>query len=52
MTIFTKIAWSIKAVFFFDELEQELLANNIKVKFYEHDLLMELKGKISNINFK
>lgn len=38
MTIFTKIAWSIKAVFFFDELEQELL--------------MELQGKISNINFK
>lgn len=41
-----------KSGIFFDELKQELAAKNIKVKFFEHDLLTELQGKISNINFK
>jgi predicted secreted protein len=41
-----------KSGIFFDELKQELSANNIEVKFFEHDLLAELQGIISNINFK
>lgn len=41
-----------KSGIFFDELKQELTANDIKVKFFEHDLLAELRGKISHINFK
>ncbi|PKN70365.1 MAG: hypothetical protein CVU54_05805 [Deltaproteobacteria bacterium HGW-Deltaproteobacteria-12] len=41
-----------KSGIFFDELKQELYAHHIKVNFFEHDLLTELQGKISNINFK
>ena len=41
-----------KSGIFFDELKQELSAKSIKVKLFEHDLLTELQGKISNINFK
>jgi predicted secreted protein len=41
-----------KSGIFFDELKQELYAHHIKVNFFEHDLLTEVQGKISNINFK
>jgi len=37
---------------FFDALKKELSAKNIGVKFFEHDLLLEMKGKESNIDFK
>ena len=40
-----------KSGIFVDEVKQELSANNIKVKFFEHDLLLEIEGKLSNINF-
>lgn len=40
-----------KSGLFFDELKRELSTNNIKVKFFEHDLLREIEGKGSNINF-
>jgi predicted secreted protein len=40
-----------KSGIFFDALNRELLANNINVKFFEHDLLLEIEGKPSNINF-
>lgn len=41
-----------KGGIFFDELKQALAAKNIKVKIFEHDLLTEIEGKISNINFR
>ena len=41
-----------KSGIFFDELKQELYAHHIKVNIFEHDLLTELQGEISNINFK
>ncbi len=41
-----------KSGIFFDELKQELYDHSIKVNFFEHDLLTELQGKTSNINFK
>jgi predicted secreted protein len=40
-----------KSGIFFDELKQELSANNIEVKFFEHDLLAEIEGKASKIDF-
>jgi len=40
-----------KSGLFFDELKRALSANHIKVKFFEHDLLMEIERKISHMNF-
>lgn len=40
-----------KSGIFFDALNRELSVKNINVKFFEHDLLAEIKGKASNINF-
>jgi predicted secreted protein len=40
-----------KSGIFFDALSRELSAKNINVKFFEHDLLMEIEGKESNVNF-
>ena len=37
---------------FIDALQKELSANNIRVKFFEHDLLLEMEGKETNIDFK
>lgn len=31
--------------FFIEALEQELQKRNIKIKFYEHDLILEMNGK-------
>ena len=36
---------------FIDALQKELSANNIRVKFFEHDLLLEIEGKETNIDF-
>lgn len=41
-----------KSGIFFDELKRELYDHRIKVNIFEHDLLTELQGKTSNINFK
>lgn len=37
---------------FTDVLNRELAKKNIHVKFYEHDLLLEIEGKASNVNFE
>jgi len=41
-----------KSGLFFNELKKELSAHHVSVKFFEHDLLMEMEGKVSHINFK
>jgi predicted secreted protein len=40
-----------KSGIYFDALKQELSAKNLKINFFEHDLLLEIEGKLSNINF-
>ena len=37
---------------FIDALQKELSANHIRVNFFEHDLLLEMEGKASHIDFK
>lgn len=39
-----------KSGLFFDALKIELLSKNLKVKFFEHDLLLEMEGKTSHID--
>jgi predicted secreted protein len=41
-----------KSGIFFEALHRELLAKNMNVKFFEHDLLAEIEGKTSNVNFE
>lgn len=36
---------------FFDALKKELLSKDLRVKFFEHNLLLEMEGKTSNIDF-
>ncbi len=41
-----------KSGLFVDALNRELAKKNIHVKFFEHDLLLEIEGKASNVNFE